>query len=94
MSISVRDARLAESDRLWIEGVYREYLDDLAPLNTGIFPVLGEVGHREPDQVVHWFADPQAHPFVIAQAAERVGFALVMRSAAGASTARPSSAGP
>jgi predicted acetyltransferase len=77
--ISVRDARLSESDRLWIEGVYREYLDDLAPLNTGLFPVLGEVGHREPDQVAHWFADPQAHPFVIAQAAERVGFALVVR---------------
>ena len=79
MPISVRDARLSESDRLWIEGVYREYLDDLAPLNTGLFPVLGEVGHREPDQVAHWFADPQAHPFVIAQSAERVGFALVVR---------------
>jgi predicted acetyltransferase len=87
--ISVRDARLSESDRLWIEGVYREYLDDLAPLNTGLFPVLGEVGHREPDQVAHWFADPQAHPFVIAQAAERVGFALVVR---GAGAARPSTA--
>ena len=31
MPISVRDARLSESDRLWIEGVYREYLvGDLA----------------------------------------------------------------
>lgn len=81
MSISVRDARLSEADRLWIEGVYRDYLDDLAPLNTGLFPVLGEVGHRGPDQVAHWFADPQAHPFVIAQATERVGFALVVRGA-------------
>lgn len=89
MSISVRDARLSEADRLWIEGVYRDYLDDLAPLNTGIFPVLGEVGHRGPDQVAHWFADPQAHPFVIAQAAERIGFALVMR---GPSTATPTGA--
>ena len=79
MPINGRDARLSEPDRLWIEGVYRDYLDDLAPLNTGIFPVLGEVGHREPDQVAHWFADPQAHPFVIAQATERVGFALVVR---------------
>jgi len=90
--ISVRDARLSEPDRLWIEGVYRDYLDDLAPLNTGIFPVLGEVGHREPDQVAHWFADPQAHPFVIAQGTERVGFALVVRGAgpgAGAHGARP-----
>jgi predicted acetyltransferase len=88
--ISVRDARLSESDRLWIEGIYREYLDDLAPLNTGIFPVLGEVGHREPDQVAHWFADPQAHPLVIAQAAERVGFALVVRASTGSPGAAPS----
>lgn len=89
MPISVRDARLSESDRLWIEGVYRDYLDDLAPLNTGIFPVLGEVGHREPDQVAHWFADPQAHPFVIAQATERVGFALVVRAGGGAASRAP-----
>ena len=89
MPISVRDARLSESDRLWIEGVYRDYLDDLAPLNTGIFPVLGEVGHREPDQVAHWFADPQAHPFVIAQATERVGFALVVRAGGVAASRAP-----
>ena len=89
MSISVRDARLSEADRLWIEGVYRDYLDDLAPLNTGLFPVLGEVGHREPDQVAHWFADPQAHPFVIAQATERVGFALVVRGAGAAASGPP-----
>ena len=29
MPISVRDARLSEPDRLWIEGVYRDYLDDI-----------------------------------------------------------------
>ncbi len=57
MTVSVRDARSSESDRLWIESVYRDYLDDLAPLNTGIFPVLGEVGHREPDQITRWFSD-------------------------------------
>jgi len=51
VTVSVRDARASDSDRLWIESVYRNYLDDLAPLNTGIFPVLGEVGHREPDQI-------------------------------------------
>ncbi len=94
MSINVRDARLSEADRLWIEGVYRDYLDDLAPLNTGVFPALGEVGHREPDQVAHWFADPQAHPLVIAEAAERVGFALVVRSSgAAASTGAAASSG-
>ena len=60
VTVSVRDARASESDRLWIESVYRDYLDDLAPLNTGIFPVLGEVGHREPDQIARWFGDPNA----------------------------------
>ncbi len=83
MSVSVRDARASEADRLWIERVYRDYLDDLAPLNTGIFPILGEVGHREPDQIARWFGDPNAFPLVIAKASEPVGFAMVVRSAAG-----------
>jgi predicted acetyltransferase len=79
VTISVRDAQVSGADRIWIEAVCRDYLDDLAPLNTGIFPVLGEVGHREPDQVAHWFADPAAHPLVIAQSSRLVGFALVVR---------------
>ena len=41
VTVSVRDAR-ALDDRRWIQGVYRDYLDDLAP-DTGVFPVLGEV---------------------------------------------------
>ncbi len=60
MTVSVRDARSSPADRRWIQGVYREYLDDLAPLNTGIFPVLGEVGHSEPDQLSRWFADSKS----------------------------------
>ena len=85
MTVSVRDARASGGDRLFIEGVYRDYLDDLAPLNTGIFPVLGEVGHREHDQIAHWFGDPYAVPLVIVQSAEPVGFAIVARgSTAGA----------
>ncbi|HTV51161.1 MAG TPA: GNAT family N-acetyltransferase [Steroidobacteraceae bacterium] len=79
MTVSLRDARSSEAERLWIEGVYRDYLDDLAPLNTGIFPVLGEVGHREPDQIARWFADANAVPLVIVSGAERVGFAMVAR---------------
>ena len=39
-SISVRDARAAPADRLWIQSVYRDYLDDLNP-GTGLFPALG-----------------------------------------------------
>ena len=88
MTVSVRDARISESDRLWIESVYRDYLDDLAPLNTGLFPVLGEVGHREPDQIASWFGDPNAFPFVILNSQQPVGFAMVARAKRTA-TAKP-----
>ncbi len=78
--ISVRDARSSERDRLWIEGVYRDYLDDLTPSNaTGLFPKLGEVGHREPDQIAHWFGNRNAFPLVILQGTQHVGFAMVAR---------------
>ena len=80
MTVSVRDARASESDRLWIQSVYRDYLDDLAPDSTGVFPALGEVGHREPDQIVRWFGDPNIFPLVILKAAEPVGFAMVARA--------------
>lgn len=80
MTVSVRDARDTEGDRLWIQSVYRDYLDDLAPsAGTGTFPALGEVGHREPDQLFHWFGDPNRFPLVILQSSEPVGFALVVR---------------
>jgi len=87
VSVSVRDARASEADRLFIEGVYREYLDDLAPLNTGVFPALGEVGHREPDQIARWFGDRSAYPLVILHGVERVGFAMVARNAPAAARA-------
>lgn len=79
MTVSVRDARNTEGDRLWIQSVYRDYLDDLAPGATGTFPALGEVGHREPDQLFQWFADPNTFPLVILRSSEPVGFALVVR---------------
>jgi predicted acetyltransferase len=78
VTVSVRDARASDSDRRWIQGVYRDYLDDLAP-DTGVFPVLGEVGHREPDQILRWFGDSNAFPLIILKAAEPVGFAMVAR---------------
>jgi predicted acetyltransferase len=80
VSVSVRDARAAPSDRLWIQSVYRDYLDDLNP-GTGLFPALGEVGHREPDQIAHWFGDPNTYPLVILKGDEPVGFARVLRAA-------------
>ena len=86
-SVSVRDARAAPADRLWIQSVYREYLDDLNP-GTGLFPRLGEVGHREPDLIAHWFGDPNTYPLVIVRGSEPVGFARVVRSVAGAAQPR------
>ena len=76
--VSVRDARAAPADRLWIQSVYRDYLDDLNP-GTGLFPRLGEIGHREHDQIAHWFADPNPFPLVIMRGDEPVGFARVVR---------------
>ncbi len=80
MTVSVRSARGSDSDRLWIGDLYRDYLDDLSGLNSGIFPILGEVGHREPDQIARWFSERDTFPLVILQTAERVGFALVVRT--------------
>lgn len=79
MTVSVRDARGPGADRRWIEGIYREYLEDLAPLNTGVFPVLGEVGHRVPDQLSRWFADTSAHILTIVRTTQPVGFAMVVK---------------
>lgn len=81
MTISIRDARSTPGDRRWIEGVYRDYLDDLAPDATGVFPSLDEVGHTEPDQLARWFGDPAAQPMTILQAGMPVGFAIVARGA-------------
>jgi len=81
VSISVRDARGTARDREWIESVYRDYLDDLSPLNTGVFSVtsLGEIGYSESDQLARWFGDSSVTPLVIVRGAENVGFAMVAR---------------
>ncbi|HET9108316.1 MAG TPA: GNAT family N-acetyltransferase [Steroidobacteraceae bacterium] len=88
MTVSVRDAQNTKGDRLWIQSVYRDYLDDLSP-GTGTFPALGEVGHREPDQLLRWFGDPNSFPLLILRASQPVGFALVVRGAAGSREPRP-----
>jgi predicted acetyltransferase len=92
MTVSVRDARYTEGDRLWIQSVYRDYLDDLAP-GTGRFPILGEVGHREPDQLFQWFGDPNSYPLLILSSSEPVGFALVVRGGTDAQPERSAAAG-
>jgi predicted acetyltransferase len=98
--VSLRDSRSARNDRRWIEGVYRDYLTDLAPAATGIFPVLGEVGHSEPDQLLRWFADRTAQIVTILYNDEPVGFAMFRRrsppaaAAAGAPAGVPAGAAP
>ena len=77
MTISVRDTRPSRSDRQWLESVYRDYLNDLAPLGTGLFPALPEFGHREPDQLASWFADSSAQLLTILKDDQPVGFAMV-----------------
>jgi predicted acetyltransferase len=85
--VTVRDARATPADRLWIQSVYRDYLDDLNP-DTGIFPRLPEFGHREPDQIAHWFGDPNTYPLVIVRGAEAAGFARVLRTQSSAAQPR------
>jgi predicted acetyltransferase len=79
VTVSVRDARGNARDREWIESVYRDYLDDLSPLNTGVFSAtsLGEIGYSPQDQLSRWFGDPTVNPLVIVRGAEPVGFAMV-----------------
>ncbi len=79
MTVSLRDARNNASDLEWIESVYRDYLDDLGLLNTGIFPALGEIGHREPDQLQRWLVDRSAALLTILDDQQPVGFAMVAR---------------
>ncbi|HEY4645660.1 MAG TPA: GNAT family N-acetyltransferase [Steroidobacteraceae bacterium] len=79
VAVSIRDAKRSPDDREWIQSVYRDYLGDLAALNTGIFPVLGEHGHREPDLLARWFADDRSHPLVIVKDEQPAGFALIVR---------------
>ncbi len=86
-TVSVRDARATPADRLWIQSVYREYLDDLNP-GTGLFPKLGEIGHRESDLIAHWFGDANTYPLVILRGEEPVGFARVLRGVPSARSPR------
>lgn len=84
MTVSVRDARGMVRDRQWIESVYRDYLDDLSPLNTGVFSAtsLGEIGYSESDQLARWFGDSSVNTLVIVRGSEPVGFAMVARGSA------------
>lgn len=73
--VSVREPRA--KDRAWIRGVYRDYLFDLAPAATGLFPLLPDAGQREPEQADRLFADAQVRVLAICYANEPVGFARI-----------------
>jgi predicted acetyltransferase len=77
VTVSVRTTDSRGTDRRWIESVYREYLNDLSPAGTGVFPSLGEIGHRASDLLASWFNDPAAQVITIANDDQPVGFALV-----------------
>jgi predicted acetyltransferase len=79
MPISLRDARYSVDARRWVEGVFPEYLDSLmaVSMNTGIFPVRGEFGDREPDLLARWFNDDSSTPLVFMSGTAPVGFAVV-----------------
>ncbi len=77
MTVAVRDCRTSIKDRQWLTSVYGQYLIDLAPQGTGAFPVLGEIGHREPDLLASWFNDASAHILTVLRDNQPAGFALV-----------------
>jgi len=81
VTVSLRDARHSPAGRGWIESVFHEYLDALsaASLNTGVFPVQGEFGDREPDMLARWFSDDSAYPLVVMNNDKPVGFAVVSK---------------
>jgi predicted acetyltransferase len=78
--ISVRDARGFRRAQLWVQSVYRDYLDDLG---SGLLPLLPELRSQEPDQIACWFGDPAVHPLLILKDADPVGFAMVARATPG-----------
>jgi predicted acetyltransferase len=73
--VSVREPRV--TDRAWIRGVYRDYLYDLAPAATGLFPLLPDIGQREGEQSDRLFDDARAQVLTICYANEPAGFARI-----------------
>ena len=79
MTVSLRDARENAADLRWIETAYRDYLDDLGLLNTGMFPMLGDIEHRDRDPLQRWLLDRSALLITILDDHKPAGFAMVAR---------------
>lgn len=80
MNVSVRAIRPVPSERKWLESAYSDYLTDLAPLNTGLFPALTEFGHQGHDQLDAWFADSSVSVLCLFYGDKPVGFAVVRQA--------------
>jgi predicted acetyltransferase len=79
MLISIRDCKYSKKDRQWIEYVYGEYVESLADLNTGVFPVATADRPQQDEIFAYWFANEHSHPLLILKGPDPVGFALVTR---------------
>lgn len=79
MTVSLRDALPSAEARAWIEKAFPDYLDALTEVssNTGIFPVHGEFGERQPDLLARWFNDSSSCPLLLLKEGQPVGFAVV-----------------
>lgn len=86
MSVSLRDARAQRADQLFIERVYADFLHDLAPDATGVFPPLaGLAGTDGEDDLQRWLADPQVQVLTLLFNQQPAGFAVLgTRRGAGA----------
>ncbi|HTW74656.1 MAG TPA: GNAT family N-acetyltransferase [Steroidobacteraceae bacterium] len=94
--VSVRDCRGEDHD--WIQSVYRDYLMDLAPSATGLFPMLPEIGQRATEQLARLPTGQGAYVLTVCYAEARVGFARITArepaAGAAASTAPPAAPAP
>jgi predicted acetyltransferase len=82
MSVTLRDARASEADGRWIQGVYPEYVEELAAVShsgTGVFPITGEHGPRQAELLARWFRDDRSYPLLILDGGRPAGFALISR---------------
>jgi predicted acetyltransferase len=79
MTVSLRDARDHAADMQWIEEVYRDYLDDLGLLNTGLFPALAAGDARAQDPLQRWLVDRSALVITILDDRKPAGFAMIAR---------------
>jgi predicted acetyltransferase len=78
MSVSLRDSRAFRADQLFIERVYGDFVNDLAPDSTGVFPPLAGLAIVEgDDDLQRWLADPQVHLLTILLHKQPAGFAVV-----------------